>query len=490
MRWIQCALLTMALLFTTGTVQVGERADSVEQVQTPSFVSHMPARGPSSCCMGPIRGNVDYDQYDLVDIMDLVHLIDWMFRGGPEPPCLREANVDGSCCADSPGESSADISISDLVYLVEYLFIGGPPPARSPTPERWEKTYGGVSSDIGVAVEQTDDGGYIIGGTVWSENADVYLIKTDAWGDTIWSRTIGSPLYEEAYDVAVTPDGGYIITGISGIYHGVSNDIYIVKISTAGYLVWERSYGGPGFDCGYSVVALSSGGYLVAGSVQDSAQHYRACLLRLNESGDSLWSRTYGTGGLSTVARSLAITPDGGCLMTGWHEPNLVLLLKIDSLGYSMWSRTYDVGYVGISVLPTTDGGCILTGMSDLIWGGSFVLKADSLGQTLWSRELGESGEDGSGRTVLQVADGNYVITGMESRSPDWDFDVYLAKLDSEGNTVWFRTYGGSGQDYGLSAAKTADSGFIITGMRDMFTDGVEHWDVYLIKTDSLGYSQ
>lgn len=490
MRWIQCALLTIALLFITGAAQVGESADSVEQVQTPSFVSHMPARGPSSCCMGPIRGNVDYDQYDLVDIMDLVHLIDWMFRGGPEPPCLREANVDGSCCADSPGESSADISISDLVYLVEYLFTGGPPPARSPTPERWEKTYGGVSSDIGVAVEQTDDGGYIIGGTVWSENADVYLIKTDAWGDTIWSRTIGSPLYEEAYDVAVTPDGGYIITGISGIYHGVSNDIYIVKISTAGYLVWERSYGGPGFDCGYSVVALSSGGYLVAGSVQDSAQHYRACLLRLNESGDSLWSRTYGTNVYSTVARSVAVTPDGGYIITGRHESNLVLLLKTDSLGHTEWTRTYDAGWIGTSVISTSDGGYILTGMSNYFWDDICVLKTDSLGEALWSREFGESAESDYGGAVMQADDGNYVIAGMFDQYYEGGRNVCLIKLDSDGNDIWIRTYGGSNQDQGISASMTADGGFIITGIRDMFTDGVEHWDVYLIKTDSLGYSQ
>jgi hypothetical protein len=85
-----------------------------------------------SCCMQPIRGNVDYDPADQIDISDLVYLVDYMFNQGPEPPCWEEANVDGSGPATPPDEGSDDIDISDLVHLVDYMFTGGPPPADCP----------------------------------------------------------------------------------------------------------------------------------------------------------------------------------------------------------------------------------------------------------------------------------------------------------------------------------------------------------------------
>ncbi len=72
------------------------------------------------CCIPPLRGNVDYDPGDNIDISDLVYLVDYMFTGGDPPPCFEEAdmNCDGS------------IDISDLVHLVDYMFTGGPPPCR------------------------------------------------------------------------------------------------------------------------------------------------------------------------------------------------------------------------------------------------------------------------------------------------------------------------------------------------------------------------
>jgi len=90
------------------------------------------ASGGGTCCMGAIRGNVDMDPGDVIDISDLVFLVDYMFTGGPPPTCAEEANIDGSCCASGSSESLSDIDISDLVYLVDYMFNGGPAPPPCP----------------------------------------------------------------------------------------------------------------------------------------------------------------------------------------------------------------------------------------------------------------------------------------------------------------------------------------------------------------------
>ncbi|MDH4032390.1 MAG: hypothetical protein OEV80_01165, partial [candidate division Zixibacteria bacterium] len=121
MRFLQHALLTALFLFTTGTAQVGERRESVEQVQLAGDQSQTPDYGGTDCCNLPIRGNIDCDSYDLIDLIDLVYLIDWMFNGGPGPVCWREANVDGSGHDSLTFETTSEITITDLVYLVEYL---------------------------------------------------------------------------------------------------------------------------------------------------------------------------------------------------------------------------------------------------------------------------------------------------------------------------------------------------------------------------------
>ncbi len=95
----------------------------------PSYTHHVVKFRPptTSCCMPPIRGNVDYDPGDAIDISDLVYLIDYMFNGGPAPVCWAEANVDGIGPDDASG-----IDMSDLVYLIDYMNTGGPPPPSCP----------------------------------------------------------------------------------------------------------------------------------------------------------------------------------------------------------------------------------------------------------------------------------------------------------------------------------------------------------------------
>ncbi len=78
----------------------------------------------AGCCQNPIRGNIDYDFADEIDISDLVYFVSYIFQGGPEPPCVEEANVDG--------DQAESIDIADLVYLVDYMFNSGPAPADCP----------------------------------------------------------------------------------------------------------------------------------------------------------------------------------------------------------------------------------------------------------------------------------------------------------------------------------------------------------------------
>ena len=132
--------------------------------------------------------------------------------------------------------------------------------------QRWERNYGGTANDLGRSVHQTFDGGYIIAGWTYSfgaGGADVYLIKTDASGDTAWARTYGGPLFEDGYYVAQTADSGYIIVGSTTSYGAGSNDVYLIKTDASGDTVWTRTYGGSNVDQGNSVLQTSDG-YVIA----------------------------------------------------------------------------------------------------------------------------------------------------------------------------------------------------------------------------------
>jgi hypothetical protein len=158
----------------------------------------------------------------------------------------------------------------------------------------WTKTYGGFSWDGAYSVQQTADSGYIIAGDTESfgaEAGDVYLIKTDAAGDTLWSRIYGGARYDCARSIVQTfPDSGYIIAGTAHSYGRRYGDILLLKTDADGDTLWMRTY----FDSfshqqGECVRQTSDGGYIVVGATGDDYGGLTdAYAVRTNPAGDTL----------------------------------------------------------------------------------------------------------------------------------------------------------------------------------------------------------
>jgi hypothetical protein len=130
--------------------------------------------------------------------------------------------------------------------------------------QRWERTYGGPANEYGYSVQQTSDSGYIVAG--WTNsygNQRVYLIKTNAFGDTLWTKTYGGNGDAFGYSVKQTSDGGFVIAGMIFTF-GDSNQVYLIKTNGSGDTLWTRTYGGAHTDVGYSVQQITDGGYIVA----------------------------------------------------------------------------------------------------------------------------------------------------------------------------------------------------------------------------------
>ena len=134
----------------------------------------------------------------------------------------------------------------------------------------WTRTYGGTRIEEGYSVRQTTDGGYIVAGYTNSfggaRNSDAYLIKTNASGDTLWTRIYGATDYDVAGSVQQTSDGGYIVAGMTYPFWYLGTDLWLIKTNASGDTLWTKIYGGQSGDEGNSVQQTSDGGYIVAGS--------------------------------------------------------------------------------------------------------------------------------------------------------------------------------------------------------------------------------
>ena len=308
--------------------------------------------------------------------------------------------------------------------------------ALEPGDTLWTRTYGGSDWDEAYSVQQTSDGGYIIAGSTSSFGAggsDVYLVKTGSSGDALWTRSYGGSGDDYGFSVQQTSDGGYIIAGVTGSFGAGGYDVYLLKTDSSGDTLWTGTYGGNCYDYGRSVEQTSEGGYVIAGYtyLYGPADVY---LLKTNSSGETLWIRSYG-GSRDDYGFSVQQTSDGGYIVTGatlsfGAGGADVYLLKTDSSGGSLWTRTYggsdyDDGY---SVRQTSDGGYIIAGYTWSFGAGLsdvYLLKTDSSGGTLWTRTYGGSSED-VGYSLQQTSDGGYVIAGVTYSFGAGSSDVYL----------------------------------------------------------------
>lgn len=355
--------------------------------------------------------------------------------------------------------------------------------------QRWQKTYGGIGRDWGYSVQQTSDGGYIVAGTTSSfgDSTQVYLIKTNALGNTLWTKTYGGTGGDYGYSVQQTTEGGYIIAGYTESF-GDSTQVYLVKTNAFGDTLWTRSYGGTFCDWGYSVRQTSDTGYIIAGTTFSFGNFLQVYLIKTNAQGDTLWTRTYG-GGSIEGANSVKQTFDGGYIVTGLtgeYPTYQVYLVKTNASGDTLWTRTYgdtawDEGY---SVQQTSDTGYVIAGRTGPFWACRvYLIKTNVSGDTLWTRTYGGPGLSW-GLSVNQTSDQGYIIAGRYDTT-GYGAQVYLVKTNSFGDILWTKSYGESGSEFGYSVQQTSDGGYIVAGGTSSFGDTLG--DVYLIKTDANG---
>ncbi len=358
----------------------------------------------------------------------------------------------------------------------------------------WEKTYGKIDKiDYGLSVDTTSDGGYVLTGLTvsYGTNGDVWLIKTDSYGNEVWNKTYGGEREDRGLCVQQTRDNGYIISGYTYSY-GKGGDLWVVKTDYYGNILWNKSFGGRGYEEGASVLETNDGGYILVGETQSYGHgNSDVWLIKLDEQGNLVWDKTFGGSDID-IGYSIDITSDGGYIIVGdtfsygSDESDDIWLIKTDSEGNELWNHTYGgVGVdIGWCVQETRDGGFIIVGEFDAfgcddIW----LIKTDSNGNMLWNRTFGGGGFDWA-RYVEETSDGGYIVVGgTSSYSRYGGNDLWLIKTDKDGNKEWGRILGGEDDDEGYCVHQTSDGGYIIAGYRDLnfYEQRSEAWLIKVI---------
>jgi uncharacterized delta-60 repeat protein len=309
----------------------------------------------------------------------------------------------------------------------------------------WQRTYGGLQNEEAYSIQETGDGGYIVAGYTDSfglGNTDIWVLKLTPEGDIEWQRTLGGSADDWANSVQQTGDGGYIIGGSSNSFGNGEVSFLVIKISSQGNVEWQDMY--TFFVNSYlrSVQETSDGGYIVAGHIYPSLNNsFDFLVLKLNSIGLTEWQRYYG-GSQDDWANAIQETDDGGYFIAGYTESfgagNLDFwVLKLTSVGNIDWERAYggDGDDWANSAQQTSDGGFIVAGSSDSFGAGLsdfWLLKLSSLGTIDWEMTYGDIGEEAA-FFIQQTDDDGYVVAGTTNSYSPGDLDIKVLKLHSDG---------------------------------------------------------
>jgi hypothetical protein len=284
-----------------------------------------------------------------------------------------------------------------LVLFLILCFAISTHPLVGASSELWSQTYGGEYDDVAYELVETSDGGYALAGykayssypRFFERQPDFLLVKTDENGNIEWNQTYGGADGEIANSLIKTSDGGYALGGGTSPFGGTA-DLWLVKTDESGNMEWNKTYGGAQDDRAQSLIETSDGGYALAGSTESfGAGSYDFWLVKVDESGNFEWNKTYG-GTHDDLAYSLLETSDGGYALAGFTHSFGVgfynfWLVKTDENGNIMWNQTYGGEYdeFAYSLVKTSDGGYAIAGKTNVAHGeytDFWLVKTDANG--------------------------------------------------------------------------------------------------------------
>lgn len=352
------------------------------------------------------------------------------------------------------------------------------------------KFYGTSSNDKGNDLKQTSDEGYIVVGSVTLNLIEtIYCLKVDKNGNTEWENTFGTGV---ANSVQITSNGDFLVVGDDGKF------VNLLLINSSGSQLWKRSYGDSmAVSEGLCVQQTFDGGYVLLGTTTAASSNGNpvgekdAYVIRTNSTGDTLWTNQYG-GVEDDIGNYILQKLDGSFIFAGTTEtfPNAtgsnVWVVEIDANGGILGYITIDESFLdrGNGIEMLSDGSFVVTGTKAANADDILLIKlgSDIFDQSsMWVKSYGSSGRD-FGSSVKQTSDGGFIICGWTTGT-DGLSSLAMIKADASGNQTWLEEFGGVASNIGNATVQTRDGGYACVGV-SIYDDNAM---VLLIKTDENG---
>jgi dipeptidyl aminopeptidase/acylaminoacyl peptidase len=383
----------------------------------------------------------------------------------------------------------------------DFNSVWQPQPANAEV-DTWVKTYPGDPRWAALDGMVTGDGGYLlVGASNYShQNAaleDVYLVRTDSAGEIVWSRAYGGDDFDRG-EAALETSGGFVILGETASIGSGDWDVYLLQVDQEGNEIWHRTFGGPGRERANAVRQTADGGYILVGQTASfGAQGADLYLVKTDDRGVEVWSKTYG-GEYDEEGYDVQQTPNGAFLVLAqvthgegvYQEQNPdVYLLRTDGSGNELWSQVWAGEDVegGHVLLPASDDGYVIVGIEGAAGSASdidFLLaKIDAGGNQIWRRTPGDEHAVDYGTDAIELPDGDLLLIGMFNQSGRGA--IPMLRTDAGGELLWTRMLvEGRGNKAGMRLLPAPDGGYLIVGVTDEFGRGFE---TILIKTNAEG---
>ncbi|RDC63726.1 T9SS type A sorting domain-containing protein [Adhaeribacter pallidiroseus] len=422
---------------------------------------------------------------------------------------------------------------ASLIFLVSFHFAGSSF-AQESFSKVWDKTYGGSKADILQVHQPTKDGGYILGGSSDSPvsgtktvdikgKQDFWIIKIDAAGNKQWDKTFGGSGSDYLQAIQQTSDGGFIVGGssdspVSGDRTAATagkQDYWVLKLDASGNKTWDKAYGSTSNDFLKSLAQTKDGGYILGGTSDSpvggkigfnktaaSKGEHDYWLVKIDALGAKKWDKTFG-GSSFDYLQAVQQTTDGG-YMLGGHSYSPVSgnkstaskgygdfwVLKTDTDGNLEWDKTLggNLDEIFTAMVPTKDGGYLVGGISKSAvsgdkteasrgFGDYWLVKLDASGTKKWDKTIGGKNNDYL-QNLIATTDGGFMlggtssspISGDKTSASNGNADFWIVQTNANGVKIWDKTLGGSGYDNLQSLQQTAAGTYVLAGTSNSAT--------------------
>jgi len=379
----------------------------------------------------------------------------------------------------------------------------------------WDKTFGGNGEDMGFSIIQTENGGYAVSGytildrekrkDTWraklgyvelteEKRQDFWIIKIDKNGNIEWDEVFGENGPDIANSIIRTKDGGYAVAGFIWTIYAEKQDIWIIKLDENGNKEWDKTFDKDKNDVAYSIIQTKDGGYAIAASTGFKLWGEANCwVIKLDAKGNMEWENSFGGTGWDEIF-SIVQTKDGSFVTTGcvWSKGagrGDIYVAKLNKNGDLLWDKTFggSENDEAHSIIQTDDEGYAVTGFTVLEDTGDrdiWVIKLDKDGNKIWDKTLGGASEDWA-NSIVQTEDEGYMVAGWTKSMGAGKTDVWIVKLNKNGDLLWDKTFGGSENDEAHSIVQTEDGGYAVAGWTKSKRTG--NSDVWVLKLDENG---